>query len=110
MLGLYVSDHPLNGLEHVLAQASDVTIGQLVTDETREEGSVVTVAGLITSVVRKTTKKGDLYAVVTLEDLEGAINVMVFPRDYQLSSTLLVEDSIVLSRAGPSAAATTRSS
>ncbi len=96
MLGLYVSDHPLNGLEHVLAQASDVSIGQLVTDETREEGSVVTVAGLITSVVRKTTKKGDLYAVITLEDLEGAINVMVFPRDYQLSSTLLVEDAIVL--------------
>ncbi len=96
MLGLYVSDHPLNGLEHVLMQASDVTIGQLVTDEERPEGSVVTVAGLITSVVRKTTKKGDLYAVVSLEDLEGAINVMVFPRDYQQSSRLLIEDSILL--------------
>jgi DNA polymerase-3 subunit alpha len=96
MLGLYVSDHPLNGLEHVLAKASDVTIGQLVTDEDRPEGSVVTVAGLVTSVVRKTTKKGDVYAVVTLEDLEGAINVMVFPRDYQMSSTLLIEDSVVL--------------
>jgi DNA polymerase-3 subunit alpha len=57
---------------------------------------VVTVAGLITAVVRKTTKKGDLYAVLTLEDLEGAIEVWVFPRDYQLSSTLLLEDSIVL--------------
>ena len=96
MLGLYVSDHPLNGLEHVLASASDITIGQLIVDESREEGAVVTVAGLITSVVRKTTKKGDLYAVITVEDLEGAINVMVFPRDYQLSSTLLVEDSVVL--------------
>jgi DNA polymerase III subunit alpha len=96
MLGLYVSDHPLNGLGHVLASASDVTIGQLITDESREDGAVVTVAGLITSVVRKTTKKGDLYAVVMVEDLEGAINVMVFPRDYQLSSTLLVEDSVVL--------------
>ncbi len=96
MLGLYVSDHPLNGLEHVLASAADISIGQLITDESREEGSIVTVAGLITSVVRKTTKKGDLYAVVTVEDLEGAINVMVFPRDYQLSSTLLIEDSVVL--------------
>jgi DNA polymerase-3 subunit alpha len=96
MLGLYVSDHPLNGLEHVLAQASDVSIGQLITDETREEGSVVTVAGLITSVIRKTTKKGDLYAVITVEDLEGGINVMVFPQSYQLASTLLVEDAIVL--------------
>jgi DNA polymerase-3 subunit alpha len=96
MLGLYVSDHPLNGLEHVLAQASDVTIGQLVTDEERQDGGTVTVAGLITSVIRKTTKKGEIYAIVTLEDLEGAINIMVFPRDYQLSSTLLIEDSVVL--------------
>jgi DNA polymerase-3 subunit alpha len=96
MLGLYVSDHPLNGLEHVLAQASDVTIGQLVTDEERPEGTVVTVAGLVTSVVRKTTRKGDIYAVVSLEDLEGAVDVMVFPSAYQLSSTLLIEDSVLL--------------
>ncbi len=95
MLGLYVSDHPLNGLEHVLSRASDVSIGQLVTDEERQEGSTVTVAGLVTSVVRRTTRKGDLYAVVSLEDLEGAVNVMVFPRDYQLASTLLVEDSVL---------------
>ncbi|HYO31860.1 MAG TPA: DNA polymerase III subunit alpha [Nocardioidaceae bacterium] len=96
MLGLYVSDHPLNGLEHVLATASDLTIGQLVTDEDRPEGTVVTVAGLVTSVVRKTTKKGDVYAVVSLEDLEGTVNVMVFPRDYQAASALLVEDAVVL--------------
>ncbi|MGH3447710.1 MAG: DNA polymerase III subunit alpha, partial [Nocardioidaceae bacterium] len=56
MLGLYVSDHPLNGLEHMLTQASDVTIGQLITDEERAEGGTVSVAGLITAVVRKTTK------------------------------------------------------
>ncbi len=95
MLGLYVSDHPLTGLENVLSRAGDVSIGQLVTDEGRAEESTVAVAGLITSVTRKNTKKGDLYAVVTLEDLEGAVSVMVFPRDYQQSSTLLVEDSIV---------------
>jgi DNA polymerase III subunit alpha len=96
MLGLYVSDHPLNGLEHVLAQASDVTVGQLVSEDERPEGTVVSVAGLITSVVRKTTKKGDVYAVISLEDLEGAVQVMVFPSAYQLSSTLLVEDSILV--------------
>ncbi|MBA3311363.1 MAG: DNA polymerase III subunit alpha [Nocardioidaceae bacterium] len=95
MLGLYVSDHPLNGLEHVLTRSSDVSIGQLITDEERQDGSMVAMAGLITSVVRKNTKKGDLYAAVTLEDLEGAVNVLVFPREYQLSSTLLIEDSVV---------------
>jgi DNA polymerase-3 subunit alpha len=98
MLGLYVSDHPLNGLEHVLAKVSEVTIGQLVTDEERPEGSVVTVAGLVTSVLRKTTKKGDVYAVITVEDLEGSVNVIVFPHDYQACATLLVEDSVVLVR------------
>ena len=96
MLGLYVSDHPLNGLDHVLAQASDVTIGQLVTEEERPDGSSVCVAGLVTSVVRKTTKKGDLYAVVSVEDLEGSVEVLVFPGQYQLSSTILVEDAVVV--------------
>ncbi|MBA2772943.1 MAG: DNA polymerase III subunit alpha [Nocardioidaceae bacterium] len=96
MLGLYVSDHPLNGLEHVLARSCDITVGALVTGEDRPDGTQVTIAGLITSVVRKTTKRGELYAVVTVEDLEGAVEVMVFPRDYQLSSTLLVEDSVVV--------------
>ena len=72
MLGLYVSDHPLNGLEHVLAKVSDVTIGQLVTDESPRGRIVVTIAGLVTSVERKTTKKGDVYAVITIEDLEGS--------------------------------------
>jgi len=95
MLGLYVSDHPLNGLEHVLAQASDTTIGSLVTGEPRPDGTAVLVSGLVTAVVRKTTKRGELYAVITVEDLEGSVEVLVFPSQYQLSSTVLVEDSIV---------------
>ena len=95
MLGLYVSDHPLTGLERILALARDVSIGQLVTDESREEESSVTVAGLVTSVTRKMNRKGEQYAVITIEDLEGAVNVLLFPRDYQRSSTLLVEDSVV---------------
>ena len=89
MLGLYVSDHPLQGLEHVLAQSADTTIGTLLADEDRADGSTVTICGLITSVQRKVTKKGDSWAMVTVEDLEGAIDVLLFPSAYQLSSTLL---------------------
>ncbi len=96
MLGLYVSDHPLFGLEQVLSSASDCTIGALLADEEREDGSQVTVAGLVTAVQRKVTRKGDTWAVVTLEDLEGAVSVMAFPSTYQLSAPLLVEDSIVV--------------
>lgn len=96
MLGLYVSDHPLNGLEHVLASSSDVSVGQLLTDDQHAEGAVVTVAGLLTSVVRKTTKRSEPYAVVTVEDLEGALPVWVFPGTYQAAATVLIEDSVVL--------------
>ena len=98
MLGLYVSDHPLNGLEHVLASSSDVSVGQLLTDDQHAEGAVVTVGGLLTSVVRKTTKRSEPYAVVTVEDLEGALPVWVFPATYQTAATVLIEDSVVLVR------------
>ena len=95
MLGLYVSDHPLLGLEHVLSKATDCTIGQLVLDEDRGDGAVVTICGLVTSVQRKITKRGDAWAMVTLEDLDGVIDVLLFQNAYQLASTLLVEDAVV---------------
>jgi DNA polymerase-3 subunit alpha len=95
MLGLYVSDHPLLGLEHVLSQGTDCTIGQLMLDEERAHNSTLTVSGLITSVQRKITKRGDPWATITLEDLDGAIDVLLFPSAYTLASTLLVEDQIV---------------
>ncbi|HSV39089.1 MAG TPA: DNA polymerase III subunit alpha, partial [Nocardioidaceae bacterium] len=95
MLGLYVSDHPLLGLEHLLAGQGDCTIGQLLVDEERPDGATVTISGLITAVQRKITKRGDAWAMVTVEDLEGAIDVLLFPSAYQLASTLLVDDAIV---------------
>ena len=95
MLGLYVSDHPLLGLEHILSNGTDCTIGQLLTDEDRPDGTTVTVSGLITSVQRKITKRGDAWAMISLEDLEGAVEVLLFPSAYQLASTMLTEDAIV---------------
>ena len=95
MLGLYVSDHPLQGLEHVLANARDCSIGQLMLDEERPDGSSITISGLITSVQRKITKRGDAWAMVTVEDLDGAIDVLLFPSAYQLAGTYLSEDSVV---------------
>jgi len=95
MLGLYVSDHPLLGLEHVLSAGTDCSIGQLMLDEDRPDGQTVTVSGLITSVQRKITKRGDSWAMVTLEDLDGAIDVLLFPSAYQLASPHLVEDAII---------------
>jgi DNA polymerase-3 subunit alpha len=95
MLGLYVSDHPLLGLEHVLSNGTDCTIGQLMLDEDRPDGSTITICGLVTSVQRKITKRGDAWAMVTLEDLDGAIDVLLFPSSYQLAGPHLVEDAII---------------
>ncbi len=98
MLGLYVSDHPLLGLEHLLANGSDCTVGQLMLDEDRADGSPITITGLVTSVQRKITKRGDNWAMVTVEDLDGAIDVLLFPSSYQLASPLLTEDAIITVR------------
>ena len=95
MLGLYVSDHPLLGLEHILAGQADCSIGELLVDEGRADGSTVTISGLVTGVQRKITKRGDPWAMVTVEDLEGGIDVLLFPSAYQLASTLLVQDAVI---------------
>jgi DNA polymerase-3 subunit alpha len=97
MLGLYVSDHPLFGLEHILDQYSDVPVSELNTDE-RSDGQIINVAGLITGVNRKITKQGAAWAIVTLEDLAGVTEVMVFPQTYSQVATLLHEDAILTFR------------
>ncbi|MFI2363459.1 DNA polymerase III subunit alpha [Promicromonospora sp. NPDC019610] len=98
MLGLYVSDHPLSGLEHVLQRSADTSIASLLADEHRPDNSVVTVAGLLTSVQRKMSKNGNPWAAVTVEDLEGAVEVMFFGETYLAYSTMLAEDQVVVLR------------
>ena len=86
MLGLYVSDHPLFGIEHVLNQHADTSIASLMGEDGKPEGSTVTIAGLITGLQVKRTKKGDLWAIVTVEDLEGAVECLFFPSAYMTVS------------------------
>jgi DNA polymerase-3 subunit alpha len=95
MLGLYVSDHPLHGLEQLLAQLTDRSIASLHTDD-RVDALVTTLGGLVTGVQRKTTKQGSPWAIVGLEDLEGSAEVLVFPQVYQAVSTSLVEDTVLV--------------
>lgn len=97
MLGLYVSDHPLYGVEQVLASGTDTTLAQIMNAE-RSDGQIVTVGGLVTGVQRKTTKQGSLWAIVTLEDLEGSLEVMVFPQTYNAAATLIADDTVLFVR------------
>ncbi|NTW42521.1 MAG: DNA polymerase III subunit alpha, partial [Cellulomonadaceae bacterium] len=98
MLGLYVSDHPLSGLEHVLAAASDCSIVTLLADENRADGSMVTVCGLVTSLQRKMSKNGNPWAAVTLEDIDGSVEIMFFGETYLAYSTALAEDAVITVR------------
>jgi DNA polymerase-3 subunit alpha len=97
MLGLYVSDHPLFGIEHVLAAAVDCSVSAL-TGEEKADGAIVTIGGILSTLTRKVTKTGNAWALATLEDLEGAIEVMFFPAAYQLCGIHLVEDAVLLVR------------
>jgi DNA polymerase-3 subunit alpha len=107
MLGLYVSDHPLLGLEHVLAAETDCSVLQLLgsaDDQERNargdraDGQVVTLGGILSGVQRKVTRQGNPWAAAMLEDLEGAIEVLFFPSTYQACMNLIVEDAIVFVR------------
>ena len=97
MLGLYVSDHPLLGVEHVLRGARDVSISQLFDDHVANE-QIVTIAGLITSIQRKVNRQGASWAIVTVEDLEGAIDIQFYSNAYQQHALNLIEDRIVVIR------------
>ena len=97
MLGLYVSDHPLLGVEHVLRSATDTTISQIL-DEGVVHDQIITIAGLITAVQRKVSRQGQSWAIVTVEDLEGAIDVRFFSSTYQTHALNLIEDRIVIIR------------
>ncbi|NDE48113.1 MAG: DNA polymerase III subunit alpha, partial [Actinobacteria bacterium] len=97
MLGLYVSDHPLLGVEHVLKSVRDVPISQIYDEQVAHE-SIFTIAGLITSVQRKVSRQGSNWAIVTVEDLEGAIDVLFFSNSYQQHALNLIEDRIVAIR------------
>jgi DNA polymerase-3 subunit alpha len=93
MLGLYVSDHPLLGAEAVLARRSDSSIDEL---DSYDDGSMRTFGGVITGLQRKWTRKGDLMAVFTFEDLKSSVEVMVFPRTMQEQGHKLEDDAVVV--------------
>ena len=102
VLGLYVSDHPLRPYEYALAKNRDYTIADIeVAEEYTDasggvherfkvpEGKVIRLAGMVTAVQKKTTKNGDSMAIVTLEDMEGEVTLVVFPKLYKKCASAL---------------------
>src|SRR5690606_8794856 len=93
MLGLYVSDHPLLGAEAALRRKCD---GTLADAAEAEENSIRSYGGVITSLQRKWTRAGDQMAVFTLEDLQGQMEVMVFPKTMSVVGYKLADDAVVV--------------
>ena len=92
MLGLYISDHPLLGVEAALRRKVDCSVAEAAE---KDDGAMITLGGVITNLSRKFTKKGDQMAVFILEDLDAAIEVTVFPRVLTEQSHKLIDDAIV---------------
>ncbi|HYP73532.1 MAG TPA: OB-fold nucleic acid binding domain-containing protein, partial [Microbacterium sp.] len=99
MLGLYVSDHPLAGLEIPLAKHASTSIHDLLADEDVSDGDIVTVAGLVTSVQHRVAKQsGNPYGMITVEDFDGEVTVMFMGKTYTEFQSMLVADSILVVR------------
>jgi DNA polymerase-3 subunit alpha len=97
MLGLYVSDHPLQGLEGVLSQHADQSITSIIAEDGPHDGAIVTIAGMITSLSRRIAKaSGNAYARAEIEDLGGSMEVMFFGQVYGPIASVLAEDLIVV--------------
>ncbi|MDQ1575592.1 MAG: polymerase subunit alpha, partial [Microbacteriaceae bacterium] len=99
MLGLYVSDHPLAGLELQLAKHASAGIAEIMASESTQDGDTVTIAGLVTSVQHRTAKNsGNQYGLIQVEDFGGEMTVMFMGKAYQEFAPALVGDSIVVIR------------
>ena len=100
VLGIYVSGHPLEEYENVWRKTISATTADFALDEETGEvslndGQKVTIGGMIADKTIKYTKNEKVMAFLTLEDLVGTVEVVVFPKDYEKNAALLVEDAKV---------------
>jgi DNA polymerase-3 subunit alpha len=93
LLGAYVSEHPLQAATRALQGRVDAQLSELTEDMA---GNIQTVAGLVNSVRQLTTRKGDQFAAVMLEDLSGTAEVTVWPDQWSLTKQLWEPNQIVV--------------
>ncbi len=91
-LGLYLTGHPLARYEKEIKTYSNVSTLSILN---KEDGQEIIIAGIIANADLKTTKKGDRMAILTLEDLKGTIEVLLFPEKFKTYTEFIHEDAIV---------------
>ncbi|MDR1033399.1 MAG: DNA polymerase III subunit alpha [Bifidobacteriaceae bacterium] len=96
MLGTYISGHPLNDSIELFEQNSDAPILSVITNETfKQDGKKVNVAGQIRTVTRKTSKRGNQFAIVQLEDLDASVPILVLGKTYEEYASKLKQNALV---------------
>ncbi|MCW2963121.1 MAG: DNA-directed polymerase, partial [Actinomycetia bacterium] len=93
VLGLYVSEHPLQGIRDQLRRKADCTVGEL---ERRRDGEVITIGGIVSSLRHMTTKRGDAMVFLRIEDVTGGIETVVFNTIYEKARELCTTDRILI--------------
>ncbi len=96
LVGLYVTDHPLRALEKQFANANIKSSADLIEEGSAAHGRPVQVGGLVTDIRHIVTKKGDSMAILTLEDITGTINVVLFPRTWEQYRDMVEEDRVII--------------
>ncbi|MDO5550091.1 MAG: DNA polymerase III subunit alpha [Lachnospiraceae bacterium] len=97
ILGIYISGHPMDAYEGMWRKTITATAADFIVDEETDrakvvDGSTVTIGGMVAGKVLKTTKTGQMMAFITLEDMLGSVEVLVFPKIYESHRELFVED------------------
>lgn len=103
MLGIYVSGHPLDSCletwkNSITAKTTDFIVDEETGRTAAADGERVIIGGMIAGKVVKTTKTGKMMAFVTVEDMVGSVEVLVFPKDYENNRNLLNEEARVFIR------------
>ncbi len=103
VLGIYISGHPLEKYKekwkrHITARTTDFDVDDETGAAGVSDGQIVTIGGMITGKTVKTTKNNQLMAFITVEDMDGSVEVLIFPRDYEANRALLSEDAKVFVR------------
>ena len=98
ILGVYISGHPLEDYKDVwqktvTANASDFIVDEEAGGARVTDGARVVIGGLVAGKTVKTTRTNQLMAFITLEDLMGSVEVIIFPKDYEANRELFVEDA-----------------
>lgn len=104
MLGIYISGHPLQPYEEELKRISTITTSELYEAQSHMkeglgdniDGKLITIGGIIAAKKNKITKNNNMMAFVTLEDLYGAVECIVFPATYDRYGRFIEEDNLVV--------------